>query len=71
LVLDKGVTSASCAEAKAFSFGLLIEIITKVISNKNQRLLDKWLVDIIGIMTDSMSALEPQTLQYLQLHQSR
>ena len=69
LVLDKGLI-CSCAEGKAYSFSLLVDLITKVI-NKNHRLIDKWIIEIIGIMTESMSALEPQTLQYLQFHQSR
>jgi proteasome component ECM29 len=69
LVLDKGLLS-SCAEGKAYSFSLLVDLITKVI-NKKFRFIDKWIIEIIGIMTESMSALEPQTLQYLQFHQSR
>ena len=65
LLLDKGIV-ASSMEARGFSFGMLVKII-KI----SRAALKDWLVRLVGVLVESMSALEPQMLQYMQFHTAR
>ena len=65
LLLDKGIV-ASSIEARGFSFGMLVKIIKIA-----RAALKDWLVRLVGVLVESMSALEPQLLQYMQFHTAR
>ena len=64
-LLEKGLLAPS-AEGKGFSIGLLIRIVKTTKSS-----LQAHLVQLISVLIESMSAMEPQTLQYMQFHTER
>lgn len=66
LILDKGLL-ASSAEGKGLSLGLLASMIKK--SERN--VLKDWLPRLVSTLIESMSALEPKVLQYMQFHTAR
>ena len=65
VILDKGLSN-STAEVRGFSLGALMKIIKTIQSS-----LGKWTVPIVSVLTESMSALEPRSLQYMEFHTSR
>lgn len=67
LILEKGLIHTS-PEARGLCLGLLSKIIRV---SKTISAIRKWLPNIISILIESMSALEPQTLQYMQFHTTR
>jgi len=82
LVLDKGLL-LTFPEGKGYCMGLLLRII-KIsstastgtgagtgIENSIDIGLNKYIVKIISTLIESMSAMEPQSLQYMQFHTSR
>lgn len=74
LVLDKGLL-LTFPEGKGYCMGLLLRIIkissTISIENVVEMGLNKHIVKIISTLIESMSAMEPQSLQYMQFHTSR
>jgi hypothetical protein len=65
MILDKGLISSS-PEIRGFSLGVLIKLIqTTRVSLKH------WLPRLVAVLVESMSALEPRTLQYMQFHTAR
>lgn len=67
LLLEKGLVAPS-AEARGVSLGLLGKVVEAA---KSAAALRKWLAQIISVLIEGMSALEPQTLQYMQFHTAR
>lgn len=65
LILEKGL-SVSTAEVRGFCLGALMKII-----QATKSALEEWLDPIISVLVESMSALEPRTLQYMQFHTAR
>lgn len=65
IIQSKGLLSPSL-EGKGFSLGILIQIIKTAKSS-----LLGLLPCIISILVESMSAMEPKTLQYMQFHTAR
>ena len=65
LILKEGLVAPS-AEARGFSLGILLKIVQTAKSH-----LYKWLSELISVLVESMSALEPRTLQYMQFHTAR
>jgi hypothetical protein len=67
LLLDhpRGVLS-SAPECRGFVLGVLLRLI-KVC----RAALGEWLVKLVSVMVESMSALEPRTMQYMQFHTAR
>jgi hypothetical protein len=63
IFLDKGLVSPS-VEARGFCLGSLLQIL----NNNNLTIEKKWLEKLIDIFIESMSALEPQMLQYMEFH---
>jgi len=66
LILDKGLLTTS-AEGKGLSLGLLANMIKKAERN----VLKNWLPRLVSTLVESMSALEPKVLQYMQFHTAR
>lgn len=64
-LLDKGLLAPS-AEGKGFSIGLLLRIVKTSKSS-----LQAHLIQLIAVLVEAMSAMEPQTLQYMQFHTER
>lgn len=64
-LLNNGLLQSS-QEALGFSFGLLLRIIKTARSY-----ISKYRAKMIGALVESMSALEPQALQYLEFHTAR
>jgi hypothetical protein len=65
ILLDKGLVAPS-QEARGFTLGVLVKLI------KSSRFaLKEWLVRLVAVLVESMSALEPKTLQYMQFHTAR
>lgn len=64
VLLEKGVVAPSL-EARGFCFGVLI----KIIENSSQSLI-RWLEKLVDALIESISAMEPQMMQYLQFHTS-
>jgi proteasome component ECM29 len=64
-LLDKGLLAPS-AEGKGFSIGLLLRIVKTTKSS-----LQAHLIQLIAVLVEAMSAMEPQTLQYMQFHTER
>lgn len=65
ILLDKGLVAQS-QEGRGFSLGLLVQVV-KV----SKQSLKEHLIRIIDILIESMAALEPRTLQYMQFHTAR
>ncbi|CAM9913305.1 unnamed protein product, partial [Ectocarpus fasciculatus] len=65
ILLDRGLVAGS-QEGRGFSLGLLVQVV-KVSRDS----LQAHLVRIIDILIESMAALEPRTLQYMQFHTAR
>ena len=57
LLLDKGIVSSS-AECRGFTLGVLVKII-----KTSRAALKDWLVRLIAVLVESMSALEPKMFQ--------
>ena len=55
-------------QARGVSLGLLGKVVEAA---KSAPALRKWLARIISVLVEGMSALEPQTLQYMQFHTAR
>lgn len=64
-LMEKGLV-ASSAEGRGFCLGLLLEIIRTA-----KKHLKACLSDLISVLLESMSAMEPRTLQYMQFHTAR
>lgn len=62
ILLDKGLVSASI-EARGFSLGTLIKVI-----ETSKSMIVPWIGKLIDILIESISALEPQLLNYIQFH---
>lgn len=68
LLLKNGFYAPSMAE-KSFAIGSVVRIVEALSSNEtHQQILKPWLPDFVSILIESMSALEPNSLQYLQFH---
>lgn len=65
LLLEKGLL-ASSAEGRGYSLGLLLNIVKVAQSS-----LTLHLVKLIAVLVESMSAMEPKLLQYMEFHTSR
>ena len=65
IIQSKGLLSPSL-EGKGFSLGILLEIVKTAKSS-----LRGLLPCIVSILVESMSAMEPTTLQYMQFHTAR
>ena len=65
LLLDKGLLAPS-AEGKGFSIGLLLRIVKTSRSS-----LKDHLIRLISVLVESMSAMEPRSLQYMEFHTER
>ena len=65
LLLDKGLLVVF-PEGKGYCMGLLIRIIKEA---KNT--LNTWICRLISVLIEGMSALEPQSLQYMQFHTAK
>ncbi len=65
LILEQGVLAPS-AEARGVAVGTLVRVVKAA-----GRSLGKWLVPLISVLVESMSALEPRSLQYMQFHTAR
>ena len=65
MLLDKGLLEPSL-EGRGFSLGLLLRIVKTTKAS-----LKTHLIRIIDTLVEAMSAMEPQTLQYLQFHTER
>lgn len=65
LLLRKGFQAAS-EVARIYSIGLVVRLV-----ETSKSYLRPWLPDLINIIVEAMSALEPNTLQYLQFHTAR
>ncbi len=66
LLVTKGMLCPS-EEGRGYSLGLLVKIITIA----HSQLTGAWLERLVSILIESMSALEPRTLQYMSFHTSR
>lgn len=55
-------------QARGVSLGLLGKVVEAA---KSALALRKWLARVISVLVEGMSALEPQTLQYMQFHTAR
>jgi hypothetical protein len=65
ILLDKGLVAPS-QEARGFTLGVLVKLI-----KSSRHALKEWLVRLVAVLVESMSALEPKTLQYMQFHTAR
>jgi hypothetical protein len=65
LILEKGLFTSSQVSI-GFSLGIILRIVDLAGS-----LLQDWFAELISVLIESMSALEPGSLQYLQFHTSR
>lgn len=65
LLLDRGLCAPS-QEARGFTLGVLVKLI-----KSSRSALKEWLVRLVSVLVESMSALEPKTLQYMQFHTAR
>jgi hypothetical protein len=65
ILLDKGLVAPS-QEARGFTLGVLLRLI-----KSSRSALKEWLVRLVAVLVESMSALEPKTLQYMQFHTAR
>lgn len=65
ILLDKGLVAPS-QEARGFTLGVLVKLI-----KSSRYALKEWLVRLVAVLVESMSALEPKTLQYMQFHTAR
>eukprot|EP01038_Epipyxis_sp_PR26KG_P004446 gene4446-6289_t len=66
LLMDKGLLAPS-VEARGCSLGLLV----KIVKCASKEALQPWVEALVGVLVESMSALEPKTLQYMQFHTAR
>lgn len=62
ILLDKGLVSASL-EARGFSLGTLIKVV-----ETSRSMIIPWITKLIDVLIESISALEPQMLNYIQFH---
>ncbi len=62
ILLEKGLVSAS-VEARGFSLGTLIKVI-----ETSKKMLLPWIAQLVDVFIESISALEPQMLNYIQFH---
>ena len=65
ILLDKGLLAPS-PEGRGFTLGVLVKLI-----KSSKSALKQWLIRLVGVLVESMSALEPKTLQYMQFHTAR
>jgi hypothetical protein len=65
ILLDKGLLAPS-HEGRGFSLGLLLRIVKTSKSS-----LKDHLIRLISVLVESMSAMEPRTLQYMEFHVER
>lgn len=65
ILLDKGLV-APTPEGRGFSLGILVRIVKVARAS-----LKDWLVRLIAVLVEAMSALEPKTMQYMSFHTSR
>ena len=65
ILLDKGLLAPS-PEGRGFTLGVLVKLI-----KSSRAALGEWLVRLVAVLVESMSALEPKTLQYMQFHTAR
>jgi proteasome component ECM29 len=65
VLLEKGLLAPS-AEARGFSLGVLVKVVQAA-----KTALKKWLPQLVSVLIESMSALEPRTFQYMQFHTAR
>lgn len=65
ILLDKGLLAPS-PEGRGFTLGVLVKLI-----KSSRAALKEWLVRLVAVLVESMSALEPKTLQYMQFHTAR
>ena len=65
ILLDKGLLAPS-PEGRGFTLGVLVKLI-----KSSRAALKEWLVRLVSVLVESMSALEPKTLQYMQFHTAR
>lgn len=62
ILLEKGIVAAS-VEARGFSLGMLLKLIEQA-----SHMMVPWLIKLIDVFLESISALEPQMLNYIQFH---
>ena len=65
ILLDKGLV-ASTPECRGCSLGIIVRIVKVARAS-----LKDWLVRLIAVLVESMSALEPKTMQYMSFHTTR
>ena len=65
ILLDKGLVAPS-QEVRGFTLGVLVKLIKSSRSS-----LKEWLVRLVAVLVECMSAMEPKTLQYMQFHTAR
>ena len=65
LLLDKGLL-VTFPEGKGYCMGLLMRIIKESKGNLNS-----WLIQIVSVLIEGMSGLEPQSLQYMHFHAAK
>jgi hypothetical protein len=65
ILLDKGLGAPS-QEVRGFTLGVLVKLIKSSRSS-----LKEWLVRLVAVLVECMSAMEPKTLQYMQFHTAR
>jgi len=65
VLMDRGLV-APTPEGRGVALGLLVRIIKAA-----RNMLEPWLPRLVSVLVEAMSALEPQTLQYMSFHTAR
>jgi len=65
VLMDRGLV-APTPEGRGVALGLLVRIIKAA-----KNMLEPWLPRLVSVLVEAMSALEPQTLQYMSFHTAR
>jgi len=65
VLMDRGLV-APTPEGRGVALGLLVRIIKAA-----KGMLEPWLPRLVSVLVEAMSALEPQTLQYMSFHTAR